>query len=729
MKRFFLFFDRHFSLKRKMWLGFSLIILLTAALGYVGYWGMVRVKYATEYQMDLSHLIFRVMDLTEKENSLLAEYSTERRREIGDIIQSMLAQETGEQKMSFGEKIFYYTTFTPKEMKLSNAEIWSRVRDLMLKMVSINQLLDRRWAKDGPLARIAAQGKILRDLLIKVGWDVEATQLELLEAQCTSRPRPKVINRMLDRLYKLQEEVQTLALDKEGRNKIDAAIGVYMDDLKFLKDVDANIVFLEERLHRLLSTAYQEQRDGMALAQALVRRAVAMVFWETSAILLLVILLSIWIGWRVIENITTPMERIISVIRRAREGDFSQAFDLPERRDEMGVLANWFMELMASLKANVGVIIEKSGEILTSRVFHGQLHRSSSNPLTVARDTVETLVRINKYKSLIEGDLDKREIYRHLSLVLEGEFGLTDYIILEMNESENRLEPMPSPSMDRYSLDVLIQPSLCRVKRTGEVANSLEFPEICSYADLREGEFHICLPILMGGEVKGVLRIYGREEEKEGIFQNLPYIAKYIETTAPVVYASKLLEITREQSLRDGLTGLYNRRFLEGYLEKQVRFAQRKGFTMGFLMLDIDHFKKTNDEYGHKAGDLILQQIARVVERSVRSSDLVIRYGGEEFLVILPEVAPGNCVQIAEKLRTAVETTPFKIDGGKEVRVTLSIGVAELPTHSDHPWQAIKFADVALYHAKNEGRNRVVLFSPDMWQEETEERAEEDVDH
>ncbi len=715
MENFFTSLLNRLTIKKKLHLGFFLISFLTFALGYTGYVGMVKVKYATLYQARLTALTYLTLNLVHEEEALFSNYQTSSLDRVNKVIREIFIKERKDKALSAKEKFYYYTALMPREIKMGTESVWQYMKDLILKITSINQLLKKRWERGGAVDQVRSRGKALRRLLEDIGLHHTATEIKLLEDQCIEKPRPRLINKVLERLEETNMELKGQGLP-QGLKK---ALDQYKASLQRLKEIDANVVFFYSRFKELLSTIQRESRDGINSANALVAKAISLVFWETTVILLIALLASLGISWGITRNITAPMNKIVSAIRRAKEGDFSQDLKLPPRKDEMGTLAIWFSELLSLLRTHVGFIIQKSGEIIQSRISPSfRTASTAADPLTRAKETVEALVKINKYKTLIEGDLDKKEIYRHLTLALEREFGLRDYFILEMNESENRLEPMAGPSMDRYSLDVLIQPSLCRVKRTGEVADSLEFPEICRHAQLREGEFHICLPILMGGEVKGVLRINGTEEEKAQILQQLPYIAKYIETTAPVVYASKLLEITREQSLRDGLTGLYNRRFLEGYLDKQASLAQRKGFTMGFIMLDIDHFKKINDTYGHKAGDLILQQIAKVIERSVRSSDVVIRYGGEEFLILLPDVTPGSSTQVAEKIRKNVESQQFTIEGGKRVKVTVSLGVAELPTHTDLPWQAIKFADVALYHAKRGGRNRVVIFSTDMWSEE-----------
>ena len=139
---------------------------------------------------------------------------------------------------------------------------------------------------------------------------------------------------------------------------------------------------------------------------------------------------------------------------------------------------------------------------------------------------------------------------------------------------------------------------------------------------------------------------------------------------------------------------------------------------MAILMADMDFFKKVNDEYGHESGDSVLKALAHIMQNAVRQSDLVIRYGGEEFLILLVDCHPEKFAeQIAEKIRSKVEDHQFRIEGGN-LRKTLSIGVSEFPKDTTAFWEAVKFADVALYRAKEEGRNRVIRFDSSMWDAE-----------
>ena len=131
-------------------------------------------------------------------------------------------------------------------------------------------------------------------------------------------------------------------------------------------------------------------------------------------------------------------------------------------------------------------------------------------------------------------------------------------------------------------------------------------------------------------------------------------------------------------------------------------------------MLDIDHFKRVNDAYGHEAGDVVLKGLSGLLVQQVRAVDRVCRYGGEEFTVILPETDAAMAMQIAERMRAEVERQPFDIGDGKTVGITVSIGVATYPQHVDSPEEVVNAADIALYAAKLAGRNRVSRYETEM---------------
>jgi diguanylate cyclase (GGDEF)-like protein len=171
--------------------------------------------------------------------------------------------------------------------------------------------------------------------------------------------------------------------------------------------------------------------------------------------------------------------------------------------------------------------------------------------------------------------------------------------------------------------------------------------------------------------------------------------------------------------LQDAMTGLKNRRFLEEYIDTLIATVQRQKTNISILMLDLDYFKMVNDTYGHDAGDTVLKSLAKILKQSVRASDIVIRYGGEEFLILLQNTSGDAADQVAEKIRASVEAMKIPV-GGTTLQKTISIGIADFPNDSETFWQAVKYADVALYQAKETGRNRWLRFKREMWADEKE---------
>ncbi|MCO5164455.1 MAG: PleD family two-component system response regulator [Mesorhizobium sp.] len=166
---------------------------------------------------------------------------------------------------------------------------------------------------------------------------------------------------------------------------------------------------------------------------------------------------------------------------------------------------------------------------------------------------------------------------------------------------------------------------------------------------------------------------------------------------------------TIEMAVTDGLTGLHNRRYLDSHLATLFERAASRGRSLSLMITDIDRFKPINDTYGHAAGDEVLRDFARRLRKNVRGIDLACRFGGEEFVVVMPDTEPHVAEKVAERIRHEIESQPFAIGGGTQsLQVTVSIGVASMIPGKDSVDTLVKRADAALYEAKNNGRNRVV---------------------
>jgi len=174
-----------------------------------------------------------------------------------------------------------------------------------------------------------------------------------------------------------------------------------------------------------------------------------------------------------------------------------------------------------------------------------------------------------------------------------------------------------------------------------------------------------------------------------------------------------------EAATRDPLVGCHNRRYLAETLAAEFATSLRAGIPLSFMMLDLDHFKQVNDDYGHPAGDHALQEVGRLIQEYLRTGDTLARYGGEEFALVLRHCSADGAVVLAERLRTAIQNHTFKYSG-RQFRITTSIGIATfVGRNCAEPSELLQAADASLYEAKSRGRNRVVSTNLDEESETT----------
>jgi diguanylate cyclase (GGDEF)-like protein len=219
----------------------------------------------------------------------------------------------------------------------------------------------------------------------------------------------------------------------------------------------------------------------------------------------------------------------------------------------------------------------------------------------------------------------------------------------------------------------------------------------------------LCLPLTSHASRLGVIYFYRADRD---IFaaEEIELLTTFARLAAEAIENARLQARTEEQARTDALTGLPNRRELERRLDEELKRAQRYRKALSVLLLDIDRFKKINDTYGHPAGDAVLKRFVQIIGKQVRDVDFAGRYGGEEFLFLLPETDGRGAKLVAERIRRAVAGAPFELPDGKEIAVTASIGIACFPACAATAAELVARADQALYLAKQTGRNRVVLY-------------------
>ncbi|HZQ36718.1 MAG TPA: diguanylate cyclase [Dehalococcoidia bacterium] len=226
----------------------------------------------------------------------------------------------------------------------------------------------------------------------------------------------------------------------------------------------------------------------------------------------------------------------------------------------------------------------------------------------------------------------------------------------------------------------------------------------------------LCIPLRASAEILGVLCLEGaapaveKSAAEPDALDAVQQIAQSLAERIALALANlRLRETLRMQAVRDPLTGLYNRRYMEETLEREIRRAERRYASLGVIMLDVDHFKRFNDTFGHAAGDTLLQELSRFLMGHIRGEDIACRYGGEEIALILPEASLAGARGRADDLRERIKALQISHEGQPLGAVTVSMGVAVFPEHGQTGEALLRAADAALYEAKAQGRDRVVV--------------------
>ena len=333
---------------------------------------------------------------------------------------------------------------------------------------------------------------------------------------------------------------------------------------------------------------------------------------------------------------------------------------------------------------------------------------------------------------LLSASQNLEEAYKIIEDQL-GRLSLADSGMLYMiNSSRNNLQQVAAWGQS-VSDPLVFPPSDCWGLRRGRLHivecnpvthhdNHDANPLICPHISSTTPADYLCLPLVAQGETLGILHLQhlvGIESIKSEIPpetwftpQRVQRINIIAESLALAIANLMLRTTLRQQSIRDPLTGLYNRRYLEETLERELLRASRCNKNVGLMMIDIDHFKQFNDTHGHPAADVVLSAVAQLFSSSVRGEDLVCRYGGEEFMIMLPEADLETTYQRAEAIREKAAQLRVQYQGQVLEPISISIGVGVFPSHGDLPEALISCVDQALYQAKHNGRNRVEVGTP-----------------
>jgi two-component system cell cycle response regulator len=419
-----------------------------------------------------------------------------------------------------------------------------------------------------------------------------------------------------------------------------------------------------------------------------------------SFILILIILFFV-------KNLITPyiniFESIKDVMKSAHKGDYSGRIK-DTNSGEAKEVAYWINEHMSKLQTNLSTIEKKINIFLTAHKNDDEL-----DPMNEVQNTVTRLADIYKFRKTIEHDEHIEDVYNRFAYVLESKFKIHDFNFLEADTTNKKTDVV---YVHKNLLCNAVEKG-CRADRTNTIVDSCQFKNVCeNYKDT--DKFYICVPYSISNDLDFIVSIVtDTREEHDRVRKLLPFINDYVDSSKPEIVSKKLMQILERNAQTDPLTNLYNRKFLEKYIDGQLYAGRYKNVPCGLMMVDIDFFKLINDNYGHDIGDIAIKTIANTLTDVVSEDDVVIRFGGEEFIVVLNDATEEKLNTKAEEIRIAFSQQ--KIHAGSEsFSKTVSIGTSLFPNKDKTFWKYVKQTDIAMYEAKHTGRNKVIRYEEGM---------------
>ncbi|HXE74593.1 MAG TPA: diguanylate cyclase [Candidatus Xenobia bacterium] len=434
-------------------------------------------------------------------------------------------------------------------------------------------------------------------------------------------------------------------------------------------EAQATLVNFYSELDLFLEWQQQRVSDLRAAAEADVRR---MIFLALFLGILGTLGTLWWTGW-LGRTLTGPLEALLTAAERIEAGQPAPplAFNRPPEMVRLG----------ASLHRVGGALEQVRAELEAFQHFVDRSPRTQG----------------------------VQEIHRTFLHTAHTRFRPENVFILASDSSSHLLEVSAQlvPGAPEQPT-VMTQPLACPAVRTSKpfgVADTAREPVCQCEIQVANAGSYFCVPLLRGGSLVGLVAATGPaghwdDARRQHWLRYTDHLARELATQLRLVHA-------QTQAMVDELTGLYNRRFAEEYLRKLLALSRRSRRSFAVLLIDIDHFKLWNDRFGHAAGDRLLRAFAAAALGTLRQSAIAARWGGEEFLVILPESESEGALKVAERLRAAVAET--RLAEADAVGVTISVGISVFPQHAGEEAGLLGAADRALYRAKADGRNRIVL--------------------
>lgn len=314
---------------------------------------------------------------------------------------------------------------------------------------------------------------------------------------------------------------------------------------------------------------------------------------------------------------------------------------------------------------------------------------------------------VNRLNDLLLSCQKPEEAYQVIEISLREIFSNYSGMLTMMNKDRQCLEKVIV--WGETVCEESFPPDDCWAMRQGHthLVEDVGSDLLCSHFSQVPQGGYLCLPLVAGGEIMGMLHLEMKVRETAERMDGMRSLAVTAGEAIKLGLSNVNLRIAlREQATHDALTGLYNRRYLDETLPREMHRVTRNKLSLSAVMIDIDHFKHFNDTYGHEAGDMVLREVGLLLRENLRKSDIAVRYGGEEITIIMPDSSLEDARQRVEQLRRMVERMELKLVNGKAAKITISAGVAQMREGAAAD-QLLRAADHALYAAKQGGRNRV----------------------
>jgi diguanylate cyclase (GGDEF)-like protein len=431
---------------------------------------------------------------------------------------------------------------------------------------------------------------------------------------------------------------------------------------------------------------------------------------QTAAAVVTSLLVSLVLAIMISQSVARPIRKLREAALAIGEGDLDATVNV-ESKDELGDLAKAFNRMGSDLRGYVAErfqaqqVLEQTNRKLSSSLE--ELHaRSSESALT------------GEMANMLQSCVDLDEAGQVIVRALQRSIPHTSGALFLFSASRNLVEEIAAWG-DSPPKENVFPPNDCWALRRGNPYGVLDaqIGMPCVHLGQEASVPYVCIPLSAQGDTLGVLHLRTHhehahllEKSSDGTSSRVQQLAVTLAEQAALALANlKLRDTLKHQSIRDPLTGLFNRRYMEESLERELGRSARKNRSLSIFMLDLDHFKKFNDTFGHEAGDVMLREFAYSMQKRMRGEDIVCRYGGEEFVVILVEAALEVSEKRAEQLLDDVRHLNVLWRGQSIGGITLSIGIAAFPHNGSSVDALLRAADRALYRAKEGGRDRLVV--------------------